>query len=315
MKDRKYAQPLEAEDLLARARQGTLSVEEHEAFERALETSATVRVAHLVGRDFDDARGIRTGDDELIQRACAKVLGPRVELAARRRVRAIPAVALLLVASGAAATSAWLVVPRSNAGGAPSSPAASSSSQPAGVSPAAPGARVASADHLPTQTQAVEVPTPGALSEQKSRSGAASSRPPTNPVRSAATLFRDANAARRVGDVALARALYGELQASFPETREARVSRVSLGKLCLGSGLTREAERQFRQYLATGGGDLAEEALVGRAEALARLGEIDEERRVWQQLQRTHPSSVYSERASRRIQALAATGSAPGPQR
>jgi TolA-binding protein len=120
-------------------------------------------------------------------------------------------------------------------------------------------------------------------------------------------LFRDARAARRTGELESARALYSELQASFPESSEARVSRVSLGKLLLLEGDAAAAERQFRAYLASAGGDLVEEALVGRAEALARLGESGEERRVWQLLQARYPSSVYGERARKRLEEMART--------
>ena len=328
---KKPAQPFEGEDLSARARRGALSADEHSTFERALEASATLQVAHRVGRDFDEACRIRSGDDELIQRVSARVLEPQPKRAVCRGVRAMPAAAVLFGASAAAAASAWLVLPRSNEVRVLSAPV------PSGVaSPRTRNTQAAHAVGKPAQQQPIAASesaarsAPSTLSSAASsapptdavhsgpasiaalanavHSGAASSRSPATAVRSAETLFRDAKAARRVGDIALARALYGELQTSFPETREARVSRVSLGKLCLGAGLNREAERQFRQYLATGGGDLAEEAEVGRADALARLGEIDEERRVWQDLQRTHPAGVYAERARRRLRELSATG-------
>jgi TolA-binding protein len=123
--------------------------------------------------------------------------------------------------------------------------------------------------------------------------------------RTAATLFRDARAARRQGELATARSLYAELQASFPESAEARVSRVALGKLLLMAGDGAAAERQFRLYLAGSGGDLIEEALLGRAEALGRLGRSGEERRVWQELGARYPSSVYAERARKRLDELA----------
>jgi TolA-binding protein len=97
--------------------------------------------------------------------------------------------------------------------------------------------------------------------------------------------------------------LFAELQRSFPSTSEARVSRVSLGKLLLGAGRAREAEQQFRAYL-TQRGDLTEEALVGRAESLARLGQRADERGVWRELLTSRPSSVYATRARERLREL-----------
>jgi TolA-binding protein len=126
-------------------------------------------------------------------------------------------------------------------------------------------------------------------------------------ARTAAELFHDANAARRVGDFEQARALYTELQTTHPGTDEASVSRVSLGKLLLRAGRARDAERQFRAYLSTGKKNLEEEALVGLAEALGRRGESGEERRVWQGLLESHPSSVYAARARRRLGELGET--------
>jgi TolA-binding protein len=133
------------------------------------------------------------------------------------------------------------------------------------------------------------------------------------PKKTASDLFRDANQARRAGDFELARAVYAELQAKHPSTDEASVSRVSLGKLLLAAGRAREAEQQFRSYLSTGRKNLEEEALLGRADALARLGESGEERRVWEALLRSHPSSVYATRARQRLGELDATGASQAP--
>ena len=67
-------------------------------------------------------------------------------------------------------------------------------------------------------------------------------------------------------------ALYTKLQTKFPGSDEARLSHVSLGKLLLSSGKAADAERQFALYVAAGSRELVEEALVGRAESLQRLG-------------------------------------------
>jgi TolA-binding protein len=116
-----------------------------------------------------------------------------------------------------------------------------------------------------------------------------------------ADLFKEAGAARRGGDLARARALYVELERQFPGSNEARVSRVSLGKLFLSAGSARDAEAAFAQYLRSGAADLREEALVGRADALMALGRSSEERSVRRELVRRYPASVYANRARERI--------------
>jgi TolA-binding protein len=125
-----------------------------------------------------------------------------------------------------------------------------------------------------------------------------------SPEVSAANLFRRANAARRASDLAGARSLYTELEAKYPSSDEAKLARVSLGKLLLSSGGALEAERQFSQYLAQGSSELTEEALVGRAESLKQLGRAADERQDWRRLVRDFPSSVYTERAKRRLEEL-----------
>ena len=122
----------------------------------------------------------------------------------------------------------------------------------------------------------------------------------------AANWFRRANAARRAGDFAAADTLYNELETRFPSSDEARLSHVSLGRLLLASRRALEAEHQFSLYLSEGGRELAEEALVGRAESLERLGRHAEERQSWERLSRDFPASVYASQAQRRLDELRA---------
>jgi len=260
-------------------------------------------------RDFDDERRVRAGDDELVLRACIGALArPRASRYGRRTALLVALAATLVVASAAAATSLWfatrgarlreLTEPMPNA----------ASSVARGVRSVASPAR---ADHAPSAPVAPSSTAPEAEAppvEPQAAPAATGPRPATVPVeRTAASLFHDASAARRAGDLGRARALYTELQSSFSSSNEARVSRVSLGKLLLGAGHADEAERQFRSYLALGAGDLGEEALVGRADALGRLGRRDDERSVWQELLARYPSSVYAPRARQRLGALGAS--------
>jgi TolA-binding protein len=127
----------------------------------------------------------------------------------------------------------------------------------------------------------------------------------------AAGLFAMASAARRAGDLGRARELFSSLQRKFPDSSEARVSRVSLGKLLLAANRPADAEREFAAYLVGSERVLEEEAYVGRATALARIGRSAEEARVWQDLLRSHPSSLYATKARERLQALDAEAAAP----
>jgi TolA-binding protein len=111
-------------------------------------------------------------------------------------------------------------------------------------------------------------------------------------------LFSAANAARRRGDVDAAIAGYHELQAKFPGSSEAALSRVSLGNLSLRRGASAQALEQFDAYLRQqAGGSLREEALRGKAEALGRLGRKAEARAAWKALLTQYPDSAYADLA------------------
>jgi TolA-binding protein len=125
-------------------------------------------------------------------------------------------------------------------------------------------------------------------------------------VEDAAALFREAGAARRSSDFGRARLLYLRLESAFPTSAEARLAPVSLGRVLLLMGRASEAEQQFAQY-SSAGGALAEEALVGQAQSLARLGHASGEQRVWQRLLRDFPHSVYASKATQRLSVLGAS--------
>jgi TolA-binding protein len=127
--------------------------------------------------------------------------------------------------------------------------------------------------------------------------------PPPRPT--ADELFAEANRARRAGDVPLALRRYAELRRAYPGSREELTSRVVVGDLLLAEGPTRDALASFDSYLAASPkGTLAEEALVGRASALMRLGRRDDERDAWNRLLREHPDSVQGARARSRLSEL-----------
>ena len=303
MTQRRSTPGVDAHDLVIRSRRGELLAEEQALLERALQASASLRISHQMGRDFDDAQRVQAGDDALIARATERALRGRTRRWRTRQHRSWwLAAAAAFVALGAAA-SVMIVEPqpmqKRAAPGRSPAPASKNTepSEPRGAS-----AAQASPKRAPTPVETATEATSTTASKQPPAEKRAQPTPRSDS--SAAELFREANAKRRVGDLQSASALYSALQAKFPGTNEARVSHVSLGKLHLGAGRAREADRQFRLYLAAGGGHLNEEALVGRAEALSRLGEMDAERRVWQRLQTSHPASVYRAHARKRLEAL-----------
>ncbi len=125
------------------------------------------------------------------------------------------------------------------------------------------------------------------------------------PTLTADALFADANRARRAGDYPRALRRYAELRRAYPGSRPEMTARVVVGDLQLEEGPAREALASFDSYLAANPqGTLAEEARVGRAVSLMRLGRRDEEREAWSQLLREHPNSVQRERAERRLAEL-----------
>jgi len=119
----------------------------------------------------------------------------------------------------------------------------------------------------------------------------------------AGALMRQASRARSLGEIDRAVALLSELQNRFSSSPEAHVSLVSLGKLLMQRGRPDAALQRFSSYLATSG-PLEEEALVGRARALAALGRASEERSTWQRLLSRFPGSVYAGAARERMATL-----------
>jgi len=72
-------------------------------------------------------------------------------------------------------------------------------------------------------------------------------------------------------------------------------------------GDSRGALVQFNSYLASpGSGALREEAMVGRALSLGRLGRAAEERAAWTALLEAWPKSAHAKHARARLADLAA---------
>lgn len=286
------------------------------------EAAACERLASSIGRAFDDAPELApsAGDEALIATAVQHTLraaAPSRSISSWRRFRTVSYLSAAAVFLGALAYAATYRATTSVAAVSSSSPSPSSPSSlslpavPVVAAPERPGAVVA----RETSPADVATITPEALPEAPPGDARQRLRPmpPARAVLTpptAAELFARANEARGSNETERAVALHRELQATYPESREASTSRIGLGRLLLDrAGDAAGARSAFDAYLAHDpGGPLAEEAREGRALACMRLGDPVAERAAWNDLLAHHPDSVHAARARQRLVALAAPG-------
>ena len=120
---------------------------------------------------------------------------------------------------------------------------------------------------------------------------------------SAADLFARAGQARQSHNYDRALDLYRELGAKYPGSREAEVGHAIVAQILLDRGDATGALGHFDNYLSQEG-PLSEDALVGRARALARLGKRGEEASAWTALLAAYPHSVHATRARAQLAVL-----------
>jgi hypothetical protein len=123
--------------------------------------------------------------------------------------------------------------------------------------------------------------------------------PPT-----AAEVFAAGTQARLAGDRPLAMARYRQLVTAWPTSAEASQTRASLGRLLLDEGSPSSALEQLEGYLANPAGELREEVLTARAQALSRLGRPQDEAQAWTALLAEYPGSIHGLRARARLASL-----------
>lgn len=300
---------LHPEEMLDAARRGTLSAAATEDLRAHIARCAACRVSLTLPDDLRAEAAVTGADDALLASMVhGAMLGeprvahedrPRRASGAGRRV----AVALaLLFVGGSGGAMVWsmggasfarrfvpeiLQLPRR----------AEAPRAPAAARPAPEVTPLPVAEAAPQEAPAVEPPPPPRH--------LARLHVPLPPRPTADQLFAEANRARRAGDVPLALRRYAELRREHPGSREELTSRVVVGDLLLDEGSARDALTSFDAYLANSPtGTLAEEALVGRASALMRLGRREDEREAWARLLREHPDSVQGPRARRRLAEL-----------
>ena len=296
------------EDKVVLARRGALSDHERRRLEIALNTSESTRALHAAGIAFDRMHTDAASDDALLARVSARtsarVLGGRARNP-RRLGRLTKLAAAMLLVSGAAAASLWHFE-RTRGSRPVESPITSKTPSEEATNAPRPDRGAA---HPASHEQVV--PNDSADEPHDDATAPPETTAPTPPVvthreapsiEDAAGLFKNGNDSRKAGDPERALALYQTLRRRFPASPEAQISLVLAGRLLLASGQASRAFSLFDQYLKAGApGGLAEEALSGKAQALAELGRTAEERQVWRELLRQFPKSVYVRKARERL--------------
>jgi TolA-binding protein len=291
-------------DLMARAQRGPLAVSERAALMAHLSSCESCRLIQQVASDFAEMRAVDRGDEIRLEEMAAIARraargGARVARPSRRRWygRAAAAAAGLILIAGSASATAWLW-PRLAA----RSPAPALSRAPIEPTPRVPSRAPAPRAELPPPAADAPALVPAVSVRER-----LTMRPRERPVArtTAAELLRQARDARTDGRGSQAIALYRRLQKDFPASSEALVASVPLGRLLLDGASATAALAQFDRYLGgAAGGALVPEALYGRAQAEARLGDRAAERASWQRLLSGFPDSPYSALARRRLSEL-----------
>jgi TolA-binding protein len=165
--------------------------------------------------------------------------------------------------------------------------------------PPAPSAVVARPE--PSTVDVLVQPQPPPMKVASSRAPAAA---PHRAADGAALLFETATEARRQGSYAHAIELQRELLSRYPRSRESHVARETMGRLLLDRGDPAGALASFDAYVAEGSGELGEEAMVGRATALERLGRGAQAADAWRGLLAAYPETSYAAHARTRLGSL-----------
>ena len=250
------------------------------------------RAMHALERDLAPQPQDEMLDRRAVEAAMRRMQQkPRMDRPWLDRVRAWPrwlrlAAAGVLLVSGLTATAA-IVGRRISSRARVESPAPPPAERPAAH--AAPSPMIPPAE-VP---EPAEQPAPGDIAPRSA----------PRPAVTAAALFERAGKLRREGHAEAAIAVYRRLQDIFPDAREAQVSFALAGQMLLGRGRPKEALAQFDRHLKSGG-DVGEEALAGRADALEQIGRTADAIAAWKSLLERYPGSIYAARARARLAQL-----------
>jgi TolA-binding protein len=271
-------------------RQASLTESERQARDAHLAGCASCRMEHRLRADFAREPLVGSSDRALLDRAtlgALAALSQSPRSASPRKRWASAGVGLLVTGLAAAAV---------RSGRQPTAPLSPPPAAPAIAQHTSAGPASETPSLAPSVSDGLGVPTPGA-SSSVSRA----------PLATAPQLFARANAARRAGALPEALTLYRKLLADFPSSREALTSKVTMARALLDTqGNAGEALALFERYAQQApAGNLADEALIGRAEALGRLGRSTDEADAWRALLARFPASAQRTRAEARLAELA----------
>ena len=279
------------EDLIDRARDRGLGPDEQATLERHLASCPACAAHVLLAPRFEREIAPQPRDPLIYERGVEAALLRIQQSSPVGRRRAAPpwvrwAAAAVLLACGV--TGAAAVIARRIA------------QRPAIQSPVpAVEPTAARAPIRPVEAAPAEAPMPESPHGKMAPSAHGSARPAVT----AAAMFERGEKLRREQRMDAAIATYRRLQATFPETAEARLSFALAGQLLLEQGRADDALTQFDRHLKMGG-EVGEEALAGRATALEQLHRTADAVAAWKSLLARHPGSVYAERARVRLDKL-----------
>jgi TolA-binding protein len=288
-------------DLVTRSRRYRMSRDEQAELDAHLPTCASCRLTQQIGADFDAIGGLQARDGVLIA-TLAKQIAQRGQRksAGRTMARFVAVAAAVALALFAAAAGAYAVFERraTESVAATAGPWLATAPEPEQVDLVANAASRGPRVDAPNPVRQAR-PSSHAMSRARAERAPARSA----SVESASSLFASANGERRASHVVEAISLYDELERRYPESPEAHVSRVSLGRLLLARSMWADALTQLNDYLtASPDGTLAPEALFGMARSLEALGRTGDARATWGRLLAKFPDSVYAAQAQRRIE-------------
>jgi len=294
----------ELTDLLCRSRREELTLDEQRRLNESLAYSLEVKLMSQILPELERESRVRPGDELLLARINARVLGElgpsrisqRVPAHRRRLSMLLAAAAVLLVAGLAAAWIGGVRLPRVTASPPPSLV------KPKPVAKPKPAANFlpnlpASPSVTPSAVPSVIPDTPSAAASA-SVSGRVAPASKAVAAASARELFARANLLRRQGRSGEAAVLYELLLDLYPSSREVGPTRLALGKHLQA----KQPERALLQYraIAGGGGALRAEALWGISEVATALGDRSVSEQALADLLREFPDSPYAEVARTR---------------
>jgi TolA-binding protein len=292
------------DELSARARRGELSSSERRQLRMLLDSSLEAQLAHRAGCEFDAGDSVLPGDDALAERVARRLLVqvPRAPVRHRRIGWKLAFAGVLTVAAAAAGPQVaehWGIRLLSMTKKADVVETVSQAPEQ-DAARRGPGASAAVMAASVTAVPSSESPANRSLALVVSPPSVATSVPPRAvPRDTPASVYAEANQARRHGHVAQATEFYQDLQRRYPASAEAYAADIALGMLYAGRSPSL-ALVHFERYLKRGG-PLGPEALWGQAQALGDLGRTQEAREAYQMLLERYPQSTYANTARARL--------------